>query len=561
MGQHAAAKPEPAALSADLARISEKLGEGPVSRRSLIGGGLAAATAAGAGAFVLTHGGPEAATSGTSSLTPSSAVRTLRTSSTTSSTSSSNAGFALPKHLDTDLLVSRVSYGRTTALEHDVHHLGTTKWLLQQLKPSSVHDPGGKRVVAQYPRLRWSAATVHAKLNNGDWAIMQDLVAAHIGRAIWSRRQLNEVMVDFWSNHLNVTCPSSDVWDTRHRYDADVIRKHALGRFDEMLVASGFHPSMLVYLNGAESTGAAPNENYGREVMELHTVGVNGGYSESDVHHAAMLMTGWVVENGKARFDPTRHHFGSVHVLGFHAANSTSAKAVAAQRAYLRYLARHPKTAERIAHKLAVRFVSDDPPASLVKRMARRYLSSKTSIVPVLKTMFSSHEFAESGGQKVRRPFEHVVATARAIGVKPGTTPQALMDLSYTLSPMGHVPLGWDPPNGYPDVAASWQSPAAALALFNSTTAMVHGWWPNKLGLPGAKGLLAHPPHSRGATIDAVAEKVYGRHASSREKKAAGALLAGTDLPSTFTAGSYQQTETAALVATLFLMSPGHTLR
>ena len=502
-------------------------------------------------------------TAGPHALSPSSATSgTLRTSSTssTSTTSSNSGGFALPKHLDHDLLISRVTYGRTTAVEKDLHHAGATKWLLQQLKPSSIHDPGGKRVVAKYPRLRWSATTAHQKLNNGDWAIMQDLVAAHVGRAIWSRRQLNEVMVDFWSNHLNVTCPSGDVWDTRHRYDADVIRKHALGRFDEMLVASAFHPSMLVYLNGAESTGSAPNENYGREVLELHTVGVNGGYTERDVQKGALLLTGWTVVNGVAKFVPNGHHFGSITAFGFHAANATAAKAVAAQRAYLRHLAHHPKTAERIAHKLAVHFVSDAPPASLVKRMARRYLKSKTAIAPVLRTMFSSHEFAASAGEKVRRPFEHVAATARAIGVKPGKSPQALMDLTYTLPPMGHAPLGWDPPNGYPDTAGSWQSPAAALALFNSTTAMVHGWWPNKLDLPG-KDLLVHKPHSRSASIDAVAELVYGRHATAREKKAAGTLLAGTDLPTTFTAGSYQQTETAALIATLFLMSPGHTLR
>ncbi len=137
---------------------------------------------------------------------------------------------------------------------------------------------------------------------------MQDTVALHLGRAMVSNRQLLEVMVDFWANHLNITCPSGDVWDTRHRYQIDVLRKHALGNFESMLVASAVHPAMLVYLNNAQSTGQNPNENYARELLELHTVGVDGGYTERDVQRSALLLTGWSVEQSKTRFDPNRHY-------------------------------------------------------------------------------------------------------------------------------------------------------------------------------------------------------------------------------------------------------------
>ena len=126
---------------------------------------------------------------------------------------------------------------------------------------------------------------------------MNDVLLSTVARALWSKRQVFEVMVDFWSNHLNVTCPSDGVWDNRHLYDRDVIRKHALGSFKDMLVASAKHPSMLVYLNQAESTKDAPNENYGREVLELHTVGVDAGYDENDIYNSAKILTGLTLAN------------------------------------------------------------------------------------------------------------------------------------------------------------------------------------------------------------------------------------------------------------------------
>ena len=463
--------------------------------------------------------------------------------------------------LDPELLLRRASYGPTAAMRAHVHEHGIGAWLAAQLSPARLPDPGGAAVTRLFPRLAWSIDAVHRTYRGSDQQdVMYDLVAAHIGRAIWSERQLFEVMVDFWSNHLNITCPSGEVWDNRHRYDADVIRAHALGRFSDLLAASAFHPSMLRYLDNAESTGRSPNENYARELMELHTVGVNGGYTEADVRQAALLLTGWRVQDGDAGYDAGRHYVGPVRVMTFSHPNGPGA-GVAAQQAFLAYLARRPATATRLAMKLAVRFAGDDPPASLVARLSAAYLRHDTAIVPVLRVLFNSPEFAASAGAKVRRPFEQVAATARAIGVRPGTDPEGLMQLYRMLSATGHLPLGWGSPDGNPDRAQAWQSPAAALSVFNTTASLVHGWYPDRLVLPGPKGLLARPPSTRTAAIDAVAVQVLGRRPTAAEKSAAAVLLAGTTLPTTLRPGSWEQQETVALTAVLLLSSPAHLTR
>ena len=143
--------------------------------------------------------------------------------------------------------------------------------------------------------------------------------AAAIARAFWSRRQLLEILVDVFSNLLAVTCPSSEVWDNRHRYDAEVIRRHALGRYDDLLVTAVTHPSMLTYLSNATSSKVDPNENLGREVLELHTVGTDAGYTERDVRTSALILTGLSVDwhTGEARYRTGYHHVGPVRVLDF----------------------------------------------------------------------------------------------------------------------------------------------------------------------------------------------------------------------------------------------------
>ena len=207
-------------------------------------------------------------------------------------------------------------------------------------------------------------------LEGGAWDLMFDLGVATLARAAWSERQLFEVMVDFWSNHLNVTNPSSDVWYCRHDWDRTVIRAHALGRFEDMLVASTQHPAMLLYLNNAESNKDLPNENYGRELLELHTVSVDAGYSEDEMRNSVLVLTGFGLDwdTGEFHYNKDDHYVGPVQILGFSAKNGSAAKGYTVVLDYLRYLANHPMTATHIARKLCLRFVSDTPPDSLVVR-------------------------------------------------------------------------------------------------------------------------------------------------------------------------------------------------
>src|SRR3954453_17601733 len=235
---------------------------------------------------------------------------------------------------------------------------------------------------------------------------MFDLGRAALGRAAWSRRQLLEVMVDVWSNHLNVTCPSDNVSDNRHRYDADVIRPHALGRFADLLEAATTHPAMLTYLDNASSTKKAPNENLGRELLELHTVGVGAGYTEAEVRDSARILTGLTVDGeGAATYRPKWHWTGAVTVLDFADPNA-SADDSGVVTASLDPLARHPATARRSAALLARRavrapppraprhppppprrFVRAPPPAALVDRLAAAYTAADTAIAPVLRVL------------------------------------------------------------------------------------------------------------------------------------------------------------------------------
>jgi uncharacterized protein (DUF1800 family) len=403
-------------------------------------------------------------------------------------------------------LVRRATYGPTPATLAAAHRQGRKHWLEHQLHPAKVNDRAMTSLLRRWPRLNLPAWQVRQVLGNGKWDVMFDLGDATIARAAWSNRQLLEVMVDFWSNHLNVTNPSSDVWATRHLYDRQVIRRYALGKFSDLLVASAKSPAMLLYLDNANSSKQAPNENYARELLELHTVGLH--YSESDVKSAARLLTGMSVNWDAQTYEykPWMHATGRVKVLGWSHPNSSTAGEAAAV-AYLRYLAHHPQTARHIAQKLAVRFVSDSPSAGLVTKLAKVYKQHDTDIRAVLRALFLSHEFAASGGQKVRRPYEDLIATLRALGIRPprtGTT--ALRELFWLSGSLGQPPMGWHPPNGYPDVAAAWSSAGGTLERWNSHLGLAAGWWPNQLGHPKLASLLrpAHPS-TYGALVDAVA--------------------------------------------------------
>jgi uncharacterized protein (DUF1800 family) len=429
-----------------------------------------------------------------------------------------------PDSLDVHL-ARRATFGATPSVVDQIGRMGRRAWLNWQLDPAGIDDSACSTLLRdRFPGLGWSIAQARAHLEPFSWDLMRDVGVATIARATWSRRQLFEVMVEFWSNLLHVTNPSDRVWDNRQEYDRLVLRKHALGRFEDMLLASARHPSMLLYLNNAENTRYAPNENYGRELLELHTVGVDAGYTEAEMLQSALIMTGFGVdwETGEYRFSAADHYRGPVQVLGFSHANATGAGGTDVATAYLRYLARHPSTARRIATKLCERFVSDHPPATLVSHLADVYRANHTAIVPVLRALFSSKSFNASRGEKVRRPLEDLTSTLRLLGYRPDKTgTEGMQGLYWMAQGLGQAPQSWPQPDGFPDVAASWQSAGTTLARWNMHLSLAAHWWPSKLQQPSLRSLLPKRlPVTYGGLVDTLARRLLFRTMTAEHRRA-----------------------------------------
>ncbi|MBA3524865.1 MAG: DUF1800 domain-containing protein [Geodermatophilaceae bacterium] len=405
---------------------------------------------------------------------------------------------------DPDLhLLRRATYGATPELVADIRARGSQAWLDGQLNPGSINDSACDAVVAKFPLVSASLATLNGLAAPSEAS--NQLVQCAIARQVWSKRQLFEVMVEFWSNHLNVLCPHPATYREKPVEDRSVIRQFALGRYENMLLADARSPAMLAYLMNDESELDDPNENYGRELLQLHTVTPSAGYTEAHVRDSALVLTGRT-SDGKGSFvyKPEWHHVGTVRILGWSSANASATGGLATSDSYLRYLARHESTARNIARKLAVRFVSDTPPASLVDALAETYLDTGTAIVPVLRRLFASTEFAESIGQKARRPCEDVVASARAMAMQPptGSNVQGVIDLVNHANNFGNGPYGAEPPSGYPDVLAGWWSVGSTLGRCNMHRNFTRGF-PAGLPRPPLMNLLAGPPMANyGAMID-----------------------------------------------------------
>ena len=290
---------------------------------------------------------------------------------------------------------------------------------------------------------------------------------------------------------------------------------------------------MLVYLDGDLSqivrrdtprgveTTERINENLGRELLELHTVGRGAVYTEADVRDSAYLLTGWTVDREgtwECYYDPQRHYTGPVRVLGFSADNKMlDGRGVL--RDYLRYLAHHPATAERIARKLAVRFVSDTPSEGLVAELARAFQDSGTDISTTLQALVRHPEFAASAGKKVRTPTEDVVATLRVLGVqihKPSADQDAANAIYYQAKNTGQVPFGWEFPDGFPDTAGTWSSGARMMGSFQLHAATAGGYWP-KTGVTYRLGAawLPQPRIRFDALVDHLCRVLHGRGSTS----------------------------------------------
>jgi len=339
-------------------------------------------------------------------------------------------------------------------------------------------------------------------MNNPQSVIVDELVQAKLLRAIYSDRQLQEVMTDFWFNHFNVFINKGADRVLLTNYEQDVIRPRAMGKFEDLLVATAKSPAMLFYLDNWLSVGpnsmqalgipAHPgprypfprpnpnakrksglNENYGRELMELHTLSVNGGYSQRDVTEVAKVFTGWTIdkpnEGGGFKYDPRMHEPGPKFVLG----HRIKPKGEDEGREVLHMLATSPQTAHFISLKLAQRFVSDDPPPALVDRMAKTFQKKKGDIREVLSTLFHSPEFWDDAAYraKVKTPLEFVASAVRATGADVGDA----MPLANRLNSMGMPLYGAQPPTGYSMKAETWVNSSALLNRMNFALALTAG--------------------------------------------------------------------------------------
>lgn len=392
--------------------------------------------------------------------------------------------------------VRRATFGPTPALINEVRKVGIAAWIDREAAtPAEQIDPLRPALEATLPRLAESPAELYAQRTSGGQGVLMDLAMATAARAAFSPRQLHEVMTMFWQDHFNVYLRSGDGTEFRADYDR-AIRSASLTSFSQLLRTVELHPAMLRYLNANVSTKQNPNENLGREMLELHTIGI-GNYGQPDVVAAAQLLTGLTVSNSAFAYAPGRHYVGPVSIAGFHTANASAASGLSAITAYLDYLAHHPATAKRIATKLATRFVSDTPSASLIATLAKTYLDNDTRIVPVLKALFTSSEFAASVGAKLRPPLGDAIATIRILGFPQDLSAAGLKRLLSVMQTVQQLPYDHPMPDGYPLTADAWENPSSALARMNAHYDLA-------VARP-VSALFATAPRNWGALVDATA--------------------------------------------------------
>lgn len=426
-------------------------------------------------------------------------------------------------------LISRATFGWTPQTERDVLDQGWQAWLDAQLAPATIADTKVTRLLSGYRTLTNSNWQNYVFLDSSDDAwhrLLTERAHATLLRAVYSRRQLYEVMVEFWTNHFNINLDEAEGDHTITVDNREVARAHALGRFADLLQASAHSPAMLVYLDNAVSNANSEegvNENYGREVLELHTMGIIDGeheYTEADMRGVALVLSGWSVNDNTGQhvfqFRNGFHHRGPVSILG--GAWSTPGRQGAAGLQdgvdLLNFLARHPATARYLSWKLCQRFVADSPPPALVNSAAQVYLANDTAIAPVLRHLFHSPEFAAAARNKVRRGFETMVAYARAMG---GTVdPDPMSDIAHHLHGYGWGMLdrlgqrlwGRTTPDGYPDTAPDWISADGLLRRWDIagvvTATWLEGWSYD------ADALLRPRGPSVSTWIEGVARRMLG---------------------------------------------------
>jgi uncharacterized protein (DUF1800 family) len=455
-------------------------------------------------------------------------------------------------------VLDRLAFGSTVEDFRHVKAIGIERYIAEQLDPAAIAEPPAlTERLAWLETLRLDPVRLYAEYGpprevdgvkptpeeqqarrQRSRTILEQARAARLWRALYSPRQLNEVMVDFWYNHFNVFAGKGldRLWIGA--YEAEAIRPHALGRFRDLLGATAHHPAMLFYLDNAQN--AVPgskgpngrqdglNENYARELMELHTLGVDGGYTQDDVVALARILTGWGLARPNALpeagsgfvFYPKRHDDGPKRFLG----HDIAAKGEAEGEEALDILAKSPATARHIAFALAQHFVADAPPSALVDRLAARFSKSDGDIRAVLQTLFASREFRDGVAAKYKTPYRFVVSAVRAAGV-PVDDPKPLLN---AMARLGQPLYGCATPDGYRDTGEAWISPDAAVLRVNFATTLAGGRLPlaKEAGAPPSGVDLADLQRLLGP---ALPQKTRAALAASPAELRAALLLGGPD--------------------------------
>ncbi|MGQ0538259.1 MAG: DUF1800 domain-containing protein [Gemmatimonadaceae bacterium] len=349
-------------------------------------------------------------------------------------------------------LVRRVTHGITDEDLQRAKQLGFTRYVEEQLNHTAISDSAVEQyVAATFPTLTLD----HTALYSMDQRqVFDQLVRATFYRAVYSKRQLYERMVEFWSDHFNINWEKVLYLQTIDQ--REVIRKHALGKFPDMLRASAHSVAMLAYLDNTLSRVNRVNQNYARELLELHTVGVDGGYTQADVEQATRILTGWTVRNrGEFYFDPTGHDFGEKTVMGrTYPAQSPSvgAGAIAEGEQLLSFLVTHPSTAKFIARKMARWMLQYEPAQTLVDAVAAEYTRTGGDIKAMLRKILTPANLMAAPA-KLKRPNHLIISSVRSL--KPNITNQARLAFSYMIY-LGMPYFQWDDPDGYPDRVDFW---------------------------------------------------------------------------------------------------------
>jgi uncharacterized protein (DUF1800 family) len=348
-------------------------------------------------------------------------------------------------------LVDRITFGTTPEELALARTLGYNGYIEYHLDHLSIVDTVADAKIA--PLLTLNQA-YSALVPQAAQFVINELIEAALYRAIYSKRQLFERVVEMWTDHFNI-----DIQTARYYKPADdraVIRANALGTFPTLLTASAQSPAMLYYLNNDVSTASNPNENYARELMELHTLGVNGGYTQTDVQQVARCLTGWTIWSASAgptlqgtfRYNNNNHNQSAKTVLG------TSIPANGGQQdgfTVLNLLANHPSTAQYIAFKMCRQFLGYNVAQSIVNQVASTYTSTGGDIKAMLRVVLKPEHIA-AAQPKLKRPFHHFVSAMRQVGANVVST----SSIRSRLGEAGHIPYSWLTPDGYPDKVGHW---------------------------------------------------------------------------------------------------------